>query len=82
MKRSSAAAATGAAPAVPWATAAAVLELGVGREEPFDLGLDRLLQHPTRPRTQHLEQRIVLDAATCPWWPNGGIFLHGVSSSW
>ena len=32
------------------------------------------------PRAQHLEQRIVLDAATCPRQPNDGIFLHGVSS--
>jgi hypothetical protein len=63
-------------------SAAAVLELGLRREERLDLGLDRLLQHPTRSRPQHLEQRIVLDAATCPRQPNDGIFLHGVSSSW
>jgi hypothetical protein len=62
------------------APAAAVLELGVRREETFDLGLDRLLQHPSCSRAQHLEQRIVLDAPACPRQPNNGIFLHGVSS--
>jgi hypothetical protein len=45
--------------------ALSVLELGVCREEPLDLGLDHLLQHPPRSRPQHLEQRIVRQAR--PW---------------
>jgi hypothetical protein len=62
------------------APAAAVLERGVGREEPFDLGLDRLLQQPAGSRAQHLAQWIVLDAPACPRQPNDGILSHNVYS--
>jgi hypothetical protein len=62
------------APAMP------ILKLGVRPEKCLDLGLDDLLQHPPRSRSQHLEQRIVGHARTWARQPNDGILLHGVSS--
>ena len=48
-------------------------------EERFDLGLDRLRQHPPSTLAQHAQQRIVRDARSWPRQRNNPILLHGVS---
>jgi hypothetical protein len=53
--------------------------IGVRREKPRHLGLDRLHQHLPSPVPQHAQQRVVPDRPSWPGQPDDGSLLHGVS---